>query len=80
MNLFEGVTNPQPGDYWPPKGQPLFNGKRWKRNASNTAWDLLIEIGPESFDQHLFIPPGGITGQVLMKLSNDDYDVGWVNI
>lgn len=24
------------------------------------------------------IPPGGTTGQVLAKLSNDDYDVGWV--
>lgn len=24
------------------------------------------------------IPPGGLTGQVLVKLSNADYDVGWV--
>ena len=25
------------------------------------------------------IPPGGTTGQVLAKLSDDDYDVGWVD-
>lgn len=24
------------------------------------------------------IPAGGTTGQVLVKLSNSDYDVGWV--
>jgi hypothetical protein len=24
------------------------------------------------------IPPGGLTGQVLVKLSDADYDVGWV--
>jgi hypothetical protein len=24
------------------------------------------------------IPPGGTTGQVLVKLSDADYDVGWV--
>lgn len=24
------------------------------------------------------IPAGGTTGQVLAKLSNNDYDVGWV--
>jgi hypothetical protein len=24
------------------------------------------------------VPPGGTTGQVLMKLSDNDYDVGWV--
>jgi hypothetical protein len=24
------------------------------------------------------IPPGGTTGQVLAKLSDNDYDVGWV--
>lgn len=24
------------------------------------------------------IPPGGTTGQVLAKLSDDDYDVGWI--
>ena len=23
-------------------------------------------------------PPGGTTGQVLMKLSDEDYDYGWV--
>ena len=24
------------------------------------------------------LPPGGATGQVLGKLSNADYDVGWI--
>jgi hypothetical protein len=26
------------------------------------------------------IPPGGLTGQVLVKLSDADYDVGWVTL
>jgi hypothetical protein len=26
------------------------------------------------------IPPGGLTGQVLVKLSDEDYDVGWVTL
>jgi hypothetical protein len=26
------------------------------------------------------IPPGGLTGQVLVKLSDSDYDVGWVTL
>lgn len=26
------------------------------------------------------IPPGGTTGQVLVKLSDNDYDVGWVTL
>ena len=25
------------------------------------------------------LPPGGTTGQVLVKLSDNDYDVGWVD-
>ena len=25
------------------------------------------------------LPPGGTTGQVLVKASNDDYDCEWVN-
>lgn len=27
----------------------------------------------------LGIPAGGLQGQVLVKLSNDDYDVGWAD-
>jgi hypothetical protein len=26
------------------------------------------------------VPPGGLTGQVLVKLSDADYDVGWVTL
>lgn len=26
------------------------------------------------------IPPGGLTGQVLMKLSDADYDFAWVDL
>jgi len=26
------------------------------------------------------IPPGGLTGQVLMKLSDSDYDFAWVDL
>ena len=26
------------------------------------------------------LPPGGLTGQVLVKLSDVDYDVGWVTL
>lgn len=26
------------------------------------------------------IPPGGLTGQVLVKLSDADYDVGWATL
>lgn len=25
------------------------------------------------------VPPGGTTGQILVKLSNDDYDTAWVD-
>jgi hypothetical protein len=26
------------------------------------------------------VPPGGLSGQVLVKLSDNDYDVGWVTL
>jgi hypothetical protein len=26
------------------------------------------------------VPPGGLSGQVLVKLSNADYDVGWITL
>lgn len=26
------------------------------------------------------VPPGGTTGQVLMKMSDDDYDFAWVDL
>lgn len=34
-----------------------------------------LTTGPRT----LFVPPGGVTGQVLAKASNDDYDDHWVD-
>lgn len=34
---------------------------------NGSAWTALVAV-----------PPGGTTGQVLAKASNDDYDVEWV--
>lgn len=28
----------------------------------------------------IIIPPGGTTGQVLVKISNADYDIGWATL
>jgi hypothetical protein len=39
--------------------------------ASTPPWAVFAAAG-------VGIPPGGTTGQVLKKLSNADYDVGWV--
>lgn len=37
----------------------------------------VTNAGPQG-PSGISIPPGGTTGQVLVKLSNADYDVGWV--
>lgn len=39
---------------------------------------VVEKAGPEGPPGPIIIPPGGTTGQVLVKLSDDDYDVGWV--
>ena len=50
-----------------------FSGSGVNRIIDNGSGGLTINYtGPK-------IPPGGTTGQVLAKLSNADYDVGWVN-
>ncbi|MCA9368028.1 hypothetical protein KC887_07275 [Candidatus Kaiserbacteria bacterium] len=36
------------------------------------------KAGPQGPPGPNIIPPGGTTGQVLAKLSDDDYDIGWV--
>lgn len=38
----------------------------------------VINAGPQGSAGPVVIPPGGTTGQVLAKLSDDDYDYGWV--
>ena len=38
----------------------------------------IINAGPQGPAGPASIPAGGTTGQVLAKLSNDDYDIGWV--
>lgn len=41
--------------------------------SNNALVQLLIVFAPKSR-----LPSGGLAGQVLMKVSNDDYDVAWV--
>lgn len=39
----------------------------------------LMKVGGPAGDDGIGIPAGGISGQVLAKNSNADYDTGWVN-
>lgn len=39
----------------------------------------VINAGPAG-PAGVAMPAGGTTGQVLAKLSDDDYDVGWVTL
>lgn len=38
----------------------------------------VVLAGPQGPPGVQVVPSGGTTGQVLAKLSNADYDVGWV--
>ena len=50
-----------------------FGGSGADRVIDNGSGPLTINYdGPK-------LPPGGTTGQILVKLSNADYDVGWVD-
>ena len=43
--------------------------------VSTNQMDTAIDVALDSRG----LPPGGLTGPVLVKLSDADYDVGWVD-
>lgn len=53
----------------PAEGQLCWVAGTGYQQYDGTAWVALLPAG---------LPDGGTTGQVLVKLSGADYDVGWV--
>lgn len=69
----EGNKRPRPRRYF--ELTQLHPNQDVTRDGSNTAGGGGV---PVSIDR--LLPPGGTTGQRLDKLSDDDYDAGWVDV
>lgn len=64
VGYYVGPTAPDPATY------PLW--------LNTTAGVFLVWTGSEWMEPGVnYVPPGGSTGQVLLKLSGDDFDVAW---
>lgn len=58
-----------------PQGPPGADGKDGQDGAPGPKGDK-----GDKGDPGVGVPTGGSTGQVLGKLSNDDYDTGWIDV
>ncbi len=75
IDLFEDIS----GAIFPPSRIPVQDIGDPKKTQAATLQSI-IDKGLEAHDfapGGAVIPPGGLLGQVLKKLSGDDYDVEW---
>jgi len=56
------------------QAQPVQDIGAVEPGTDDTVWELVLKSSAHG------IPPGGKKGQVLTKLSDADYDVGWMDV
>jgi hypothetical protein len=60
------------GSLWIARQANPVDGRTVTPGEDEDVWELILEV-----NQAAGIPPGGQEGDVLVKLSDEDYDVGW---